>query len=378
MKYILLGFFLRLIIAIWNGFFGPSIGADGDALLFHDIAVEVSRFGVFDTKFNIGWIYSYFLGIIYFITTLNSIFLGSILSCLAWLASALILNQSIKLIGVQQKYRNRALILYALIPSSILFTSVTLREVYQLLFVNLLFFSSLKILLESNQKFWFLILLSSFCMGALHFGLVLYGILGALITLYFTSIKGGKIFSMELILFYIPILSIFLYLGINLFDQIVPFDFEDGLAAAVQTYQSGHNETRAMYGYKPEIEGLLGLIIFIPISLFQYLLEPMPWKIATGLDLALFFENIIRLILIVFALKNFFTVKSDLKTVLVYSILMFFALEILWALGTVNWGSAVRHHIPAMGILMIIGICFLDPKLRSNKINKKFYKYKKV
>ena len=378
MKYILLGFFLRLTIAIWNGFFGPSIGADGDALLFHDIAVEVSRFGVFDTKFNIGWIYSYFLGIIYFITTLNSIFLGSILSCLAWLASALILNQSIKLIGVQQKYRNRALILYALIPSSILFTSVTLREVYQLLFVNLLFFSSLKILLESNQKFWFLILLSSLCMGALHFGLVLYGILGALITLYFTSIKGGKIFSMELILFYIPILSIFLYLGINLFDQIVPFDFEDGLAAAVQTYQSGHNETRAMYSYKPEIEGLLGLIIFIPISLFQYLLEPMPWKIATGLDLALFFENIIRLILIVFALKNFFTVKSDLKTVLVYSILMFFALEILWALGTVNWGSAVRHHIPAMGILMIIGICFLDPKLRSHKINKKFYKYKKV
>ena len=150
-------------------------------------------------------------------------------------------------------------------------------------------------------------------MGALHFGLILYGILGALITLYFTSIKGGKIFSMELILFYIPILSIFLYLGINLFDQLVPFDFEDGLAAAVQTYQSGHNETRAMYSYKPEIEGLLGLIIFIPISLFQYLLEPMPWKIATGLDLALFFENIFRLILIIFALKNFFHSQKRFK-----------------------------------------------------------------
>ena len=57
---------------------------------------------------------------------------------------------------------------------------------------------------------------------------------------------------------------------------------------------------------------------------------------------------------------------------------MFFPLEILWALGTVNWGSAVKTYIPAMGILMIIGICFLDPKLQSHKINKKFYKYKKV
>ena len=69
-------------------------------------------------------------------------------------------------------------------------------------------------------------------MGALHFGLVLYGILGALITLYFTSIKDGKIFSMELILFYIPTLSIFFYLGI-LFDGPVPFDFKYGLAAVV-------------------------------------------------------------------------------------------------------------------------------------------------
>tara|TARA_B110000003_G_scaffold256930_1_gene274851 strand:+ start:37186 stop:38322 length:1137 start_codon:yes stop_codon:yes gene_type:complete len=378
MKYILLGFFLRLLVAIWNGFFGPSIGADGDALLFHDIAVEVSRFGVFDTKFNIGWLYSYFLGIIYFLTTLNSIFLGSVLSCLAWLASALILNKSIKLLGVDQKYRDRALILYAIIPSSILFTSVTLREVYQLLFVNLLFFSSLKILLEGNHKFWFLILISSFCMGALHFGLVLYGILGALITLYFTSIKDGKILSIELILFYIPLLSLFIYLGLNLFDQLVPFDFEDGLAAAVQSYQSGHNETRAMYTYKPEIEGLIGLIIFIPISLFQYLLEPMPWKISTSLDIALFFENIFRVALIIFAINNLLKVKSYLKTPLVYSILMFFALEILWALGTVNWGSAVRHHIPAMGILMIIGICFLDPNLRSKKIVKRLNKQYKV
>ena len=61
MKYILIGFLLRLLVAIWNGFFGPSLGADGDALLFHEIAVEVSRFGIFDTKYAIGWMYSMFL-----------------------------------------------------------------------------------------------------------------------------------------------------------------------------------------------------------------------------------------------------------------------------------------------------------------------------
>ena len=147
-------------------------------------------------------------------------------------------------------------------------------------------------------------------------------------------------------------------------------DFSDGLAAAVEAYQMGHNETRAMYVYKPEINGLFDLFLFMPISLLQYLLEPMPWRIATGLDLALFVENIVRCLFIFLSVKAFFTVKQYLKTPLVFLILTFFAIEMLWALGTVNWGSAVRHHIPGMGILMIIGICFLDPNLHIFKNSK--------
>ena len=48
MKYILIGFFLRFLVAVWNGFFGPSFGAEGDALMFHDVALHVSNTGVFE------------------------------------------------------------------------------------------------------------------------------------------------------------------------------------------------------------------------------------------------------------------------------------------------------------------------------------------
>jgi hypothetical protein len=375
MKFILIGFFLRFLVAIWNGFFGPSIGADGDALLFHAIALEVSQLGLFDAKYNIGWMYSIFLGSIYSLT-LDSIFIGSILSCLAWLGSAIALNKSIQLLGIQKKYRDRALLFYAIIPSSILFTSVTLREVYQLLFVNLLIYSSLMILIKQNKNFWILLFISTLGMGLLHFGLVLYGILGAVLTFYFTSIKGGKVLSIELIIFYLPLLVLVSYGGMTLFVEIVPFDFSDGLAAAVQSYQAGHNEARAMYSFKPEINGFFDLILFMPVSLSQYMLEPMPWRIATPLDLALFVENMFRVTFIYFAIKNIFKVKATSKTPLMFLILMFFALETLWALGTVNWGSAVRHHIPGMGILIIIGICFLDKgthaisAFRTNEITK--------
>ena len=363
MKFILLGFFLRILVAIWNGFFGPSFGAEGDAVVFHEIATEVASTGVFDTKFNIGWIYAFFLGVIYQITTVHSIFLGSLLSCFAWLLSAIFLNKSIKLLQVQKKHRDLALLIYALIPSSILFTSVTLREVYQLLFVNIFIFSSLMILIRKKNIFWFLLIFATIGMGGLHFGLVLYAMLGAALTLYFTSIKRNRILSIELIIFYIPILSLLSYLGATYGTELVPFEFERGLAGAVQAYQAGHNEARAMYTFKPEIEGFFGLILFMPVSLFQYLLEPMPWKVQTPLDLALFIENIFRMTLIYFAIRSFFKVNMSYKTPVLFLIMMFFALEMLWALGTVNWGSAVRHHIPAMGILVLIGICLLDKNI---------------
>ena len=113
MKFILIGFFLRFLVAVWNGFFGPSFGADGDALMFHDVALYVSNTGVFEAKYNIGWVYSIFLGSVYYLT-LNSIFIGSLLSCFAWLISAIVLNKSIQLLGIHQKYRNRALFFYAI------------------------------------------------------------------------------------------------------------------------------------------------------------------------------------------------------------------------------------------------------------------------
>ena len=377
MKFILVGFFLRILVAIWNGFFGPSIGADGDAVMFHEVALQVSQFGLFDAKYNIGWVYSIFLGSIYS-WTVNSIFLGSVLSCLAWLISALVLDKSIKLLGISKKYRDLALLFYACIPSSIFFTSVTLREVYQLLFVNLYIYASLMILIRKNQKFWFLLILATLAMGSLHFGLVLYGILGAALTFYFTSIRSNRAFSLELLIFYVPAIAFLAFGGINLILELVPFDFENGLASAVEAYQAGHNEARAQYSFKPELNSNFDLVLFMPVSFMQYMLEPMPWKVATPLDLALFLENVMRCILIFLAINGLTKVHQVLQTPFLFLVLMFFALEMLWALGTVNWGSAVRHHIPAMGILVIIGICFLDQATHALSSLRKLPGTKKV
>ena len=63
-----LGFFLRLVLAFYNGFVGPTYGSGDDALGFHFVAVDVSQDFVTDV-FVLTYIYPYLLGIFYFITT---------------------------------------------------------------------------------------------------------------------------------------------------------------------------------------------------------------------------------------------------------------------------------------------------------------------
>ena len=45
----------------------------------------------------------------------------------------------------------------------------------------------------------------------------------------------------------------------------------------------------------------------------------------------------------------------------------------MWALGTANWGTAVRHHVPAYGIIVLLGgpglILFMQ-KLKIRKIER--------
>jgi len=43
--------------------------------------------------------------------------------------------------------------------------------------------------------------------------------------------------------------------------------------------------------------------------------------------------------------------KNSLFTILV---LIIFVMEVIYAQATVNWGTASRHHVPTVGILILL------------------------
>ena len=375
-----LGFFLRLVNAFVNGFYGPSFGASDNAFGFHVWAVEHSQNLVFDV-FVIGHIYPYILGIFYFITT-DSLFLGSALSALGWLASAFILVRIMRILSFDMSNQWRVMLIYALIPSSLMYTSVTLREPFQLLFVNLALYAALKIYFHRSLAHWLVLLLAAVCMGALHGALLVSGIFIIVGTLFLAASRNRKGVSFIKVVLVTPIVILCLFYGFSLFTSIsYGGRMEDGLSMAVQAYQEGSlaAEQRAAYRTDTKINGLGGLILSTPFFLFQYLFEPMPWKMSSIVDVVVLLENMLRFWLIwnalkylvgnyrkkpIFVARNFF----GNGRCIFFIFLSYLIMETIWSLGTTNWGTGIRHHLPSIGLLLVASFAYQN--VTSPKYNR--------
>ncbi len=273
------------------------------------------------------------------------------------------------------------MLIYALIPTSLMYTSVTLREPFQLLFINLALYAALKIYFHRSNAHWLVLFLAVVGMGAMHGALLVSSTFVIVGTLFLLTSRNRKGVSFTKVVLVTPIVILCLFYGFLLFTS-VSHAMEDGLSVAVQTYQLGTLsvvEQRANYRTDVEINGLGGLILSLPSFLFQYLFEPMPWKISSIVDVVALLENMLRFWLIWNALK--YLVGSYLnkpkfvarnyfgnERFIFFIFLSYLVLETLWSLGTSNWGTASRHHLPSLGLLLVASFAYRN--VTSPKYNR--------
>jgi hypothetical protein len=366
---ILLGFALRLIVSAWNGFVGPSIGAELDAVSFHLKAIEYSKSPTLEDA-GIGWVYANLLGYVYYFT-MESLFLGGFLSCAAWLASALILKNSLNILQVDSSAKVYAMMLYALLPSSVMFTSVTLREPYQLLFVNIAINAVLNIYYHRAYKYWSVLALAIAGGGAMHGGLLAFGVFlfsGSLL-LVATREKKKKSWIRGCFLGFISVAA--LWFGYQFFTYIA-YNLEQGVGNAIEAYQNSVRSQGARTNYMEavDISGLSGMFLHIFGGLVQYLFEPYPWKITSASDIVVLLENVLRGWLIWRMGVNFMKASGSQRNLSMFLILAYLMIETMWSLGTTNWGTAVRHHIPSFGLLLLTA--YFAANQRRNVRSKSF------
>lgn len=368
---IVLGLLLRIGVSVWNGLAGPSLGANADARNFHQFAVAVSEGrsapGADLTAFS----YAYALGEVYKVFG-ASLLLGSLLSCIAWLASALVLRSSLRLLQVSNVSQFAGQTVYALLPSSVLWTSVTLREPYQLLCVNVMMHAALRILTRPSFGA-FLWLIAGAGLGALLHGTLLVfaaAVIGTLLTVGLGRLARSRVARLGLV----GGTALVLIVGAAAaFQWAYPrYDFSGGPAAALQK----HLETgmvlasRTAYIHDTTVRGNGDLAWLVPIGFAKYLFEPMPWRITRWLDLGFIAENLVRALLIGLGVAALWRLRGVERQRVAMVLIWYLTLEFVWSVGTFNWGTAARHHIPAIGLLLTAALAYRPglPQLPAGRI----------
>ena len=359
MQIIFIGFFIRILLVVINFFYFPIPGGEFDTMKFYEEAILYKRYlsheiSVYD--YQLGWMYSNFLGIIFLILG-DSVILGSILSCIAWFFSAVIFRSILIDLKCKEGLIIIAVLAYAFIfPLSIIYTSFMLREVYILLLFNILILIVFRISKKKlfNNKFLNLILFVFISLIFISFhrsNAVFYLALIFFVTIYFfVKIYFQNLKNLNGLIILAGIAALMFH-----------FEFFNGVFSVIYDYQIGHFDKqvpfRADYYTYEKFAALkysfFGLIKLITNNIYNYSFQPSFLRASTYVDVVALYENLIRILFSFFAIFKLMK-KFENKKFYILILFMFFLMEIIYAQATVNWGSASRHHVPVLGLLLLL------------------------
>jgi hypothetical protein len=359
-----LGLAAHIAIAIWNGFFGPSFGAEGDALNFHNEAIYYAN-NLGNFEYTTGWVYSYFLGIMYRIFT-DHIFFGSMISVISWFISAFILIATMRFLDQTDSRIALALLAYSLWPSALLNNSVTLRESFETLGVSCIIYASLLCFWHYKNK-WVLLIFGMIVCSVLHGALLVFSAASLIWLLYNIGVYRFK-FSLTTNIMFMSIVGAFVILaGYFTFGNIA-YNLDSGFIGAVENFNEGAISINARADYRADFEfgGILNIILFFPTAFLQYMVEPIPGRIENIQDASLFLENFARIFLLIMAFVVNRKIPSANRAPHSFILVAYVGLSVIWSVGTVNWGTASRHHAPGL-MLVIVAAMF---QIRARSISK--------
>ncbi|MDC0050270.1 hypothetical protein OAJ79_01425 [Verrucomicrobia bacterium] len=353
------------LVAFTNSNFFTVIGAHMDAARSHHNAVELSRGGEFYLGVGVVF-YENALGFIYSLFG-PSLFLGCQISILFFSVSCIVFIKILKLLEITSS-RAFLLFLYGGLPSVVFFGSVTLRESFESVLFMLVVYFTLRIAFSSMKLLDYLsALISAFAMGVMHNGLFIYSI-GAIILIFSIFLKKilfrqtKKYMALGLVACVLTgafTLSI-IYVGVapDRGANTIKALMHGGLMEYVADYRVKNIDIyhgRTTYGGYLDTASAPAVGWGIINIYKNYQLRPFFWEITNLVDAYAFFEVVLRMVLLYYSMRLWRRASGRRRAS--YGLLLFFyiSMTFMWAMGTTNYGTALRHHVITSWILVVLG-----------------------
>ena len=342
-------------VAVCNALGIPIIGADLDAIDLHNSAVCWAQFSshvrpIPEVKF-----YSVLMGIPYRFFG-ASIFLGSEITIFIFLLFCWVflkIFQELR-IGLNP---TPVILFIGLSPATVVWTSVTLRESFQLFFFATSIFLFLRFRNEGSKIFLLGGLAAGFGMGFLQHGLMLFLICFIPMCVIWSAkgkmrnfLASGSILSLLFVWFFFP--DIFSGAPSNIFSG----EFLSRIKGFRENLLFSSAPSSAFYGGSLSLTDPISFLFSLAKIVFFYLFKPFPWDIKNLLDVYGFFEAFSKAVLFILLFLGFRDASKEEQQKVVFLLSIYLAMTLLWAVGTVNYGTALRHHIIHNWILIFLGV----------------------
>ena len=146
--------------------------------------------------------------------------------------------------------------------------------------------------------------------------------------------------------------------------------FYNGIFDSLEDFSRDAMNTKYIGRTNYRIEGVSidkysDILLVIIVSMFLYFFEPFTYLFnkANIVDGIIIFENFFRIFVIFSTITLFFLRNFKNKSFMIIIFIIILSSEMIWSLGTNNWGTAVRHHTPSFGLYLILFAFSIDKLL---------------
>ena len=356
-RVVLAAVIVRSAYSIANVLVGPIFALDFDAVAFH---LEATRFaqgaGISVGLIN-GWVYSAFVGTFYKVTG-GGLLLGQQLSVLAVVFCAATVVRILRLMSARPSRTKWVLVVVLLLPSTIVYTSGTLREAFEQLFFLLTTELALRTIDRPQLRTVALMGLTTLLGASLHGALAAGGAAVAAGSILIAGavrapvlVRQSSALRRMLPLSMVAVVVV----GVSVPTVFFPYKIGGGALSAAAQFRSNSVPARADY-LRPRPGEVVGPSD-VPVVFALYEISPAPWKVRNAADLVTAFEAAVRVMLAAFGLVALVHSSRSSYLFFLKTLLLaggWLAIELIWSLGTTNWGTASRHHVVGFPLLVVV------------------------
>ena len=135
--------------------------------------------------------------------------------------------------------------------------------------------------------------------------------------------------------------------------EVGPLDY-------VVYYREVAHDTRATYGVILDTSSPFTIAYTSLLVVTHYLFKPYVWEVDGWLDLYASFEGLFRMLLVVGSLLLWQSSNKSLRSKRRFLIVIYFFITLIWAYGTTNYGTSIRHNLVHYWIIVILGTPFIS------------------